>query len=95
MSEIFPKNTTQTRIIPFKVEMLRNTLMENKELMAKFWKVIVPKLVYLRDDLFPLFKSMKMKKLKHWFDSIEKSDLAIYNQGSQINMPAGGILWQG
>ena len=38
---------------------------------------------------------MHYKKLKSWFNNIDNTELAVYNSGDQIKMPAGGILWQG
>lgn len=72
-------------IIPLEVDFLREKLLENDELLLKFWKNIIPKLVHshdYRDDKYPdFFKTMHFKRLKKWFNDEEKSVTIIVPYG--------------
>ena len=56
---------------------------------------MIPRMVFLFDSKFPLWGEMRYLKLKAWFNNPSNSEVDIREEDEVINLPAGGILWQG
>ena len=95
-TEIYAKKTNLlAQVIKIDVQKLRRRALDNPDVMIRLWEALVPRLVYLFPEKFPLFKDMSAKEVKRFFFNRKNVEIGMLNAGQEINLPAGGILWKG
>ena len=84
-----------TEVIKIDVQKLRRKVLENPDILLKLWELLVPRLAYLFPKKFPIFKDMSYKMVKQFFFDKKNVEIFMLEEGQEINLPAGGILWRG
>jgi hypothetical protein len=96
---MFVDKSHLARVIPLDVSVLRKELQNDNEVMLEYWRTLAPILIFsdhFQTDTYPFFlANMTFKKLKQWINDENKAKIKILDEGDEIVLPAGGILWQG
>ena len=83
------------QVIKVDVNALRRKALDRPEIMVRLWEALVPRLIYLFPEKFPIFADMSAKKVKQFFFNKKNVEIAMLAAGQEINLPAGGVLWRG
>ena len=95
-TEIYAKKTNLlAQVIKVDVNALRRKALDRPEIMVRLWEALVPRLIYLFPEKFPVFADMSAKKVKQFFFNKKNVEIAMLAAGQEINLPAGGVLWRG
>ena len=69
------------QVIKIDVQKLRRKVLESPEIMVKLWESLVPRLVYLFPEKFPVFADMSHKKVKQFFFNKKNVEIAMLEAG--------------
>ena len=95
-TEIYAKKTNLlAQVIKVDVGALRRKALDHPEIMVRLWEALVPRLIYLFPEKFPIFADMSAKKVKQFFFNKKNVEIAMLAAGQEVNLPAGGVLWRG
>ena len=83
------------QVIKIDVQKLRKKVLENPETMLRLWELLVPRLAYIFPQKFPIFADMSHKMVKQFFFDKKNVEIFMLEEGQEVNLPAGGILWRG
>ena len=83
------------QVIRIDVQKLRKKVLEDPETRRRLWELLAPRLAYIFPERFPIFADMSHKTVRHFFFDKKNVEIFMLEEGQEVNLPAGGILWSG